>query len=207
MIIKDDYIIVDCDQVLTDFNLKTALVYHSLFGKMPEILDRNAFKAKNVYDFSNLSNEEISLFIEKTNDHDFWSNMTPKEDAIWFINKLSEDFNVIVLTSMNKDFEEGRTENLKQLGMNVHKVYAVNSGKDKFNPKEQIAREVNAKFFIDDLIKNFEGLADLNTKLIHLNHRYSDNPDQKYSHVKFDYQENSLIDIYYNIIKPYLDNK
>lgn len=198
-------ILVDSDQVLTDFNLKTAMVYFSLFGKMPEIVNKKAFRARNVYDFTTLTPDQIKLFVEKTNDHDFWTDMNAMPDAIWFINKLSEHFNVIVLTSMNEKFEDGRAENLKALGMNVATVCAVSSGGDEFNPKEEIARQANAVFFIDDLIKNFKGLSDLDTQLIHLDHNYSDAPDAKYQDVKFDHKENNLVDIYYNIIKPYID--
>lgn len=202
---KKPNIIVDSDQVVTDFNLKTAMVYFSLFGKMPEIVNKKAFRARNVYDFSTLTPKQIELFIEKTNDHDFWSNMSAMPDAVWFINKLSENFNVIILTSMNEKFENGRAENLKALGMNVSAVCAVSSGGDRFNPKEEIARQANAVFFVDDLIKNFKGLSDLDTKLIYLDHGYSDHPDAKYQDVQFDHKENNLVDIYYNIIKPYVE--
>lgn len=184
--------LVDCDQVITNFNQKVADVFEELFGHQPEIVNPRDFKAATVYDFSGLNPIQLMKFKEKTNDEKFWSNMKATKDAIWFINKLAENFNVVVLTSMNEKYQAGREENLKNLGMNISKVIAVSTQKGIVNPKEKIAKDMNAVFFLDDLKKNFIGLSEIDTKLIYLDHEYTDRPDEKYGEIYSDHVVKSL---------------
>lgn len=184
--------LVDCDQVLTNFNQKVADVFEELFGHQPKIVNPKDFKAATIYDFSGLNNLQLQEFKEKTNDESFWSDMKAMKDAVWFVNTLAEHFNIIVFTSMNEKYREGRINNLKRLGMNVADVIAVSTTKGIVNPKEKIAKDMSAVFFMDDLKKNFIGLSNINTALIHLNHEYTDRPDEKYGEIHCDHTVSDL---------------
>lgn len=201
-----EIILIDCDQCLLDFNQRVADIYFEIFGRYPKVKAPNAFKAANVFDFSDLTEKEMAYFQEKCKGENMWSKMKPMPGAVDFVNTLSPNFDFIVFTSMQAEYEQIRFDNLKDVGFNVKKVIAV-SGSKLFNPKEAYARETKAVYFIDDLAKNFKGLHDIPTKLILLDHGYTDGANDQREGIKIDHTCYSLEEIKQNIILPHLSKR
>lgn len=198
-----EIILIDCDQCILNFNQRVADIYEENFGRQPKIKDPKAFKATNVYDFSDLSMAELELFKMKCTGENMWSKMKPMAGALEFVNSLSDDFQFIVFTSMQPIFENVRMENIKDVGFKIDKMIAV-QGSKTHNPKEDYARETNAVFFIDDLAKNFKGIHDIPTELILLDHKYSDGANDDREGIIINHTKNSLLEIKQDLILPYL---
>ena len=196
-------ILIDADQCLIDFNQGIANIYEKLYGEQPPIKDPYAFKALNKYDFSHLSQEENQRLKDACSGENCWKNLPAMPGAIEFINKHKADFDFIVLTSMPPAYEEFRRQNLRDLGIEFKEVFAVQRIGDT-NPKEEKARETKAVFFIDDLVKNFQDIHDVPTKMIFLDHKYTDGANDKRDGIRIDYVKNSFEDISNDIITPYL---
>lgn len=198
-----EIILIDCDQCILNFNQRVADIYEENFGRKPKIKDPKAFKATNVYDFSDLSMAEMAIFKMKCTGENMWSKMKPMAGALEFVNSLSEHFSFIVFTSMQPVFENVRMKNLQEEGFKIEKVIAV-QGSKTHNPKEDYARETNAVFFIDDLAKNFKGIHDIPTELILLDHEYSDGANDDREGIIINHTKNSLLEIKQDLILPYL---
>ena len=198
-----EIILIDCDQCILNFNQRVADIYEENFGRKPKIKDPNAFKATNVYDFSDLSMAEMAIFKMKCTGENMWSKMKPMAGALEFVTSLSEHFSFIVFTSMQPVFENVRMKNLQEEGFKIEKVIAV-QGSKTHNPKEDYARETNAVFFIDDLAKNFKGIHDIPTELILLDHEYSDGANDDREGIIINHTKNSLLEIKQDLILPYL---
>lgn len=201
-----EIILVDCDQCLLNFNQRVADIHEELFGYQPKVKDPGAFKASNVYDFSNLTRAELEVFGQHCTGENMWSKMKPMAGALDFINSLSDNFKFIVFTSMQPVFEKVRTDNLMDLGFNIEKVFAV-PGSKTHNPKEDYARETNAVYFIDDLAKNFKNIHDIPTKLILLDHQYTDGANDNKDGITIHHTVNSFEELKSQIINPYLNSK
>lgn len=198
-----EIILIDCDQCILNFNQRVADIYEENFGRQPKIKDPKAFKATNVYDFSDLSMTELELFKMKCTGENMWSKMKPMAGALEFVNSLSDDFQFIVFTSMQPIFENVRMENIKDVGFKIDKMIAV-QGSKTHNPKEDYARETHAVFFIDDLAKNFKGIHDIPTELVLLDHEYSDGANDDREGIIINHTKKSLIEIKKDLILPYL---
>lgn len=198
-----EIILIDCDQCILNFNQRVADIYEENFGRQPKIKDPKAFKATNVYDFSDLSMAELELFKMKCTGENMWSKMKPMAGALEFVNSLSDDFQFIVFTSMQPIFENVRMENIKDVGFKIDKMIAV-QGSKTHNPKEDYARETHAVFFIDDLAKNFKGIHDIPTELVLLDHEYSDGANDDREGIIINHTKKSLIEIKQDLILPYL---
>lgn len=166
-------ILLDCDQCVLDFNQRVSDIFEELFGYKPQIKEHKAFKATNFFDFSVLTPKELEVFNLHTKGANMWRKMKPMEGAKNMIDQLSQDHDIVIFTSMNPAYKSIREENLRELGMKITKVVPV-AGSREYNPKEAYAKEVDAKFFIDDLLKNFVGLQSLSTQLVFLDHGYTD---------------------------------
>jgi hypothetical protein len=95
---------------------------------------------------------------------------------------------------------------LLDLGFTIQDVWAVPRVSTE-NPKEKLARETNAVFFIDDLVKNFEGIHDISTKLIFIDHQYTDGANDSREGIRIDHTVSSFKEIAENIVEPYLEDK
>lgn len=203
---KKDVILIDCDQCLLNFNQRVADIYEELFQHKPAVKNPHAFKASNMYDFSNLNKQEMEIFGSHCTGENMWSKMKPMDGALDFVNSLSHDFSFIVFTSMQPVYEKVRMQNLLDVGFNVDRVFAV-PGSKTHNPKEDFARETHAAFFIDDLAKNFKGIHDIPTKLILLDHQYTDGANDNREGIHIHHTVHSFTDLKSQIIQPYLDTK
>lgn len=201
-----DIILIDCDQCLLNFNQRVSDIYEELFSHKPLIKAPHAFKAANMFDFSNLNAKEMELFASRCTGENMWSKMQPMEGALDFVNSLSNDFSFIVFTSMQPVYEKIRMQNLLDVGFNVDRVFAV-PGSKTHNPKEDFARETHAVFFIDDLAKNFKSIHDIPTKLILLDHQYTDGANDNREGIHIHHVVNSFPELKSEIIFPYLDTK
>lgn len=166
-------ILLDCDQCVLDYNKRVGDIFKELFGYEPLVKNPKAYKAVNIYDFSTLTQKENDFFKQYASGPNMWDRMNPMPGAKEMVDQLSHDHDVIIFTGMNPDFKSIREKNLRDLGMNIKDVVAVANSRS-FNAKEKYAREVNAKFFIDDLLQYFVGLQDISTELVLLDHGYND---------------------------------
>ena len=203
---QKDIILIDCDQCLLNFNQRVADIYEELFGHQPTIKNPKAFKAANVYDFSNLTQSELEIFGKHCTGENMWSKMKPMDGALEFVNSLSDDFKFIVFTSMQPIYEKVRMGNLLDVGFKVDQVFAV-PGSKIHNPKEDFARETNAVYFIDDLAKNFKGIHDIPTQLILLDHQYTDGANDNREGIIINHTVNSFTELKSQIITPFLNNR
>lgn len=196
-------ILIDADQCLLDFNQRIADIYESLFGRQPPIKNKDAFKAVNKYDFSNLSPEESLQLKTACSGENCWKKLPAMPGALDFINRHKADFDFVILTSMPPEYEEFRRQNLIELGIDFKEIFAVQRINDS-NPKEEKARETKAVFFIDDLVKNFKDIHDVPTEMIFLDHKYTDGANDNKEGIRIDHIKNNFEDISKDIITPYL---
>ncbi len=206
---QKDVVVLDADMFLLDFNLRVEQIYCELFNRKPPILDKKAFKAAKVYDFSSLSAEDLEVFVKATNGKELWGKMPALNGAVDFVRELEKNFGIIILTTMSPEFLKEREKNFNDLGIFPKEIHAVQSSKD-YNPKEKTLRELKKKynviFFMDDLAKNFKDLNDLDIKHVWLDKGYSDE-NKKIEGIKIDYIENSYEGILSNVVNKYLKNK
>jgi 5'(3')-deoxyribonucleotidase len=199
---KKPVILIDCDMVLLNFNQAIANAYEQKFNKKLKLIDSKAFKAIKMYELDKLPIEEQMFMKTVAQEHSFWKNMPAMEGAVEFVKKLSEHFELVVLTSMPVKFEADRMENLQNLGMPVSKVIAVARVNDE-NPKKTIAQESGAVLFIDDLAHNFTGLNEIATKLVLLNWDYSEKVNDKRDGLRIDYEVSSYEQFIQEILPKY----
>lgn len=186
-------ILLDCDQCVLDYNKRVGDIFKELFGYAPLVKNPKAYKAINIYDFSTLTPKENEIFKQYASGPNMWNKMEPMSGAKEMIEQLSVDHDVIIFTGMNPEFKSVREKNLLDLGMKIKDVVAVANSRS-FNAKEQYAREANAKFFIDDLLQYFVNLQDISTKLVLLDHGYTDgaNNEEERKNIKVDHTVTSL---------------
>ena len=192
-----EIILIDCDQCLLNYNQRVANIYEELFNTKPVIKDATAFKATNIYDFSVLKKAELEAFQKACSGANLWSKMPAMDGALEFVNQHKNDFEFIVLTRMVEEFKDIRHQNLTELGFEIKDVWAVPRVATE-NPKEKLARETGAVFFIDDLVKNFEGIHDIPTKMVFIDHKYTDGAN---------YTVSSFKELTDTIVTPYLEDK
>lgn len=201
-----EIILIDCDQCLLNYNQRVADIYEEVFGVKPNIKDANAFKAHNVYDFSILNKKQLEEFQKACSGARLWSKMPAMDGALEFVNQHKNDFEFIVLTRMVEEFKNVRHENLTEIGFDIKDVWAVPRVATE-NPKEKLARETGAVFFVDDLVKNFEGIHDIPTKMVFIDHKYTDGANDKRDGIRLDYTVSSFKELSDTIITPYLEDK
>lgn len=201
-----EIILIDCDQCILNYNQRVADIYEEVFGHQPKIKDATAFKAHNVFDFSDLNASQAEALKKACSGKNLWSKMPSMPGAVEFYNKHENDFDFIVLTRMVEEFKDVRYENLHDIGFKAKDVWAVPRVATE-NPKEKLARETGAPFFIDDLVKNFEGIHDIPTQLILIDHKYTDGANDNRDGIRIDHSVSSFKEISENIIHPYLESK
>lgn len=201
-----EIILIDCDQCLLNYNQRVANIYEELFNVKPVIKDATAFKAANIYDFSVLKKAELEAFQKACSGANLWSKMPAMDGALEFVNQHKNDFEFIVLTRMVEEFKDIRHQNLTELGFEIKDVWAVPRVATE-NPKEKLARETGAVFFIDDLVKNFEGIHDIPTKMVLIDHKYTDGANDKRDGIRIDHSVSSFKELSDTIVTPYLEDK
>lgn len=105
--------------------------------------------------------------------------MQALEGAVEAISILKEKkFEIHVVTSIPQEAHLFRQTNLTNLGIHINSLYTVGFHKH-FNPKKEIINQLNPLFFVDDLLKNFEGISK-NTSCVLIDIPGEDNPNHIY---------------------------
>lgn len=169
-------IVLDCDGVILDYNETWGRIL-SQFLKKDIPVKKMAYHAYNVFDY-HISQEETEEFHRLFHTHG-WISMQALEGAVEAISILKEKkFEIHIVTSIPQEAHLSRQTNLKNLGMNINSLHTVGFHRH-FNPKKDIINQINPDFFVDDLMKNFEGISsNINCVLIDI--PGEDNPNHKY---------------------------
>lgn len=201
-----EIILVDCDQCLLNYNQRVEDIFVEITGRKPAVKNPGAFKAGNLYDFNFKNEAEEKAFMDKCAGPDLWTKMPAMPGALEFVDRYKDDFDFLVLTRMKEMYKDVRHQNLLDLGFTIQDVWAVPRVATE-NPKEKLARETNAVFFIDDLVKNFEGIHDIPTKLIFIDHQYTDGANDSREGIRIDHTVSGFKEIAEDIVEPYLEDK
>ena len=177
--------LIDCDGVMLDYNEAFKIFYEKIYGVKLTLVNPKAYHATEMWGVGEMKKEEYSYFKTESNKLGMWENMPALPGALEFVQKLSKDFRVWCLTSMPTEFEKQRHNNLKNLGFPIERVIAT-SRVGRENPKKKYIEEIKAKYFMDDLLQNFEEVNAKETELIFLNWKSDNSPNLNYEHVKVD---------------------
>ena len=169
-------IVLDCDGVILDYNLTWGKILSQLLNK--EIKAKKlAYHAYNVFDYE-LSKTETKAFYDLFHEQG-WLQMQALEGALEAINILKKkNFDVHIVTSIPQKAYLPRKTNLDNLGVLFSSLHTVGFHRD-FNPKKEIINQINPLFFVDDLLKNFEGISK-NTSCVLIDIPGEDNPNHIY---------------------------
>lgn len=173
---KNKILAFDCDGVLLDYNQSFYNAYKKAFEKELQIVMPGAYHAVNEFGMQNIPKEEMKVILDKLCNVGLWSDMPALNNTLNVINTLSNNYEIICITSMPKKYEEERFNNLKNLGFNISTVYATERVNKTDNPKKDCIEKINPIIFVDDLLSNFENV-NCDTKLIYLNNGQPDSPN------------------------------
>lgn len=184
-------IAIDADGVMLDYNLAFKDAYEKAFSTLLSLHDEKAFHAKNMWGISDFESEQKAHFYKASDSYQIWKNMPAIKDSVDAVNKMVQlGYEVVCVTSMPPKYQEDRLYNLQTLGFKISKVIATNRVSDE-NPKKKYIEELKPLYFIDDLLKNFEGIKG-DTELVYVEREYSDNPNKDYRHIPFHHTVSSL---------------
>lgn len=166
----------DVDGVLLDYNKQMARMIKKALGWEPELIEPRAHHFKNAYRAELCAEDRarvMALF-----DQEGWRSMPGQPGAARAARLVSRAGHAsICVSSMPKRFEACRLMNLKSLGMPMERV--IGSGRlegSAANPKaEHIEREA-PDVFVDDQLRNLEGLPESVFK-VWINARCVDGPN------------------------------
>lgn len=185
-------IAIDADGVMLDYNAAFAVVFEKAFGRKLELVDAAAFHATNQWGLAAMSPEEKSAFYEAADQHGIWRSMPAFPGAVQAVQKLHDmGYEMVCVTSMPTEHGPDRLANLKALGFPIERVIATHRHGNE-NPKKAPIEELAPVFFIDDLLKNFEGIQAPGTKLVYLDRGYSDAPNARHGAIRRDVTVSSL---------------
>lgn len=170
-------IVLDCDGVILDYNETWGKILTMFLQK--EMKPKNvAYHAYNVYDYhiSEEDNEEFNQLFHTYG----WIQMQALEGALEAISILAEKkFQIDIVTSIPQEANLYRKNNLENLGIPFSSLHTVGFLRD-INPKKEIINILKPDFFVDDLLKNFEGI-EKNTSCILIDIPGVDNPNYVYN--------------------------
>lgn len=154
-----DLLAIDGDGVVVDYRQAYPVVWKKAFGAELPMVRPDAYHAHNAYGIVWESPAQEEHFFRHFDD-EAWSTMPAMEGVLDACNQLVKAGHTLVcVTSMNPRFADARRQNFRTLGLPVSEVYAVKR-LDSGNPKLKVLHELGAAALVDDLLDNFEGLAD-----------------------------------------------
>lgn len=170
-------IVLDCDGVILDYN-KTWGEILSQFIQKEVSPKKIAYHAYNVFDY-HLSKAETEKFHELFHENG-WLQMQALDGALEAIKILKKkNFDIHIVTSIPQEAHLFRKTNLENLGILFSSLHTVGFHRH-FNPKKDIINQIKPVFFVDDLIKNFEGISE-QTSCVLIDIPGEDNPNHFYS--------------------------
>ncbi len=188
---KKGIIAVDADGVMLDYNSAYKEVYMQGFGIDLALVDKNAFHAHNMWSQEQINAKQKSDFYKMSHVLRIWKRMKALEGAVVAINNLVDSgYEIVCVTSMPAQYEADRLHNLQALGFKINRVIAT-SRKGKGNPKKSYIESLCPLYFVDDLIKNFEGIES-SAQLVYIDRKYSDNPNVDQGHIPYHQTFSSL---------------
>lgn len=166
----------DVDGVLLDYNKQMARMIKKALGWEPELVEPRAHHFKNAYRAD--LREEDRARVRALFDQEGWRSMPGQPGAARAARMLARAGHASVcVSSMPQRFEACRLLNLRALGMPIERV--IGSGRVEGsggNPKaEHIEREA-PDVFVDDQLRNLEGLPESVFK-VWINARCVDGPN------------------------------
>jgi phosphoglycolate phosphatase-like HAD superfamily hydrolase len=177
---KEKLIVLDCDGVLLNYNQTFGKIYEQYFNEPLTVTNSNAYHAENYYGKKIPDNKRKSFF--EFFDKHGWANMEPLPKSVEATHLLKEaGYKILVVTSIPKNSQDIRHNNLINAGFAVDATIAVGHKLSKQNPKKMYLDVLNPEYFIDDLIDNFHQVEhDVNLVLIDSN--APDSPNFKFEH-------------------------
>lgn len=169
-------IVLDCDGVILDYNHIWGQVLSQFLQK--NVLPKKiAYHAYNMFDYK-LSAQETDAFHELFHKNG-WINMQALEGALEAVSLLkAKHFEIHIVTSIPQEAYWARKTNLENLGFSFNSLHTVGFHRH-FNPKKEIINQICPDFFVDDLMKNFEGI-NFKTDCILIDIPGEDNPNHLY---------------------------
>ena len=175
-------IVLDCDGVLIDYMKHFAQIYNKIFNKNLEVLNPRAYYPENHYILKWENEKQKEFFFHQFNVHG-WRDMQALPGSIQATKNLKQlGYKIIVLTSIPKEAEDKRHENLLALGMPIDATIACGYHKN-VNQKKTYIEAINPEYFVDDLMANFKGI-DSNCKHIFIDHQHPDVSFEKSEKIK-----------------------
>lgn len=173
-------IAIDADGVMLDYNAAFAVIFKLAFGRELELADPSAFHATNQWGLPAMSSEEKAAFYAAADEHGIWRSMPAFPGAVEAVQALHDmGYDIVCVTSMPTEHGPDRLANLKALGFPIERVIATHRHGSE-NPKRAPIEELAPVFFIDDLLKNFEGIEKPGIQLVYLDREYSDAPNARH---------------------------
>lgn len=125
-----------------------------------------------------MSKDETKEFHELFHEHG-WIQMQALEGALDAVQILTnKNFEIHIVTSIPQEAHLLRKTNLENLGILFSSLHTVGFHRN-FNPKKEIINQIAPSFFVDDLMKNFEGISNT-TSCILIDIPGEDNPNYFY---------------------------
>lgn len=142
---------IDVDGVLLDYNKQYAKGWYKSFNETLEVVDLDAYWAKDVYNARELNQEEIVKW-RAGQDADHWATMEPMDGAIDLLKRLKEaDYLNIACSKLEPIWHKCRQENLNKEfpGLIDALICTGDIGKHVF------VNGLEAEIFIDDFANYF----------------------------------------------------
>lgn len=175
--------LIDCDGVMLDYNQAFKEHYEKIYQKTLTLTKPKSYQAVEMWGVGDMSKEDYHHFKKESAKLGMWENMPALPDALEFVQEISQYFTVWCLTSMPVEYEQERLRNLQNLGFPIEKVIAT-SRIGTENPKKKFVEKLKPAYFMDDLLQNFVDISSkLKTKLVFLDWKHEDSPNQKYSRI------------------------
>jgi FMN phosphatase YigB (HAD superfamily) len=147
--------------------------------------------------------EEEKIEFDKAWDQDGWRIMPTHDGALEACNLLHQaGYELVCVTAMPARFIEHRLENFRLHEFPIDRIVSSGYDADNFhiNPKRKIIEDLHPVAFVDDLRRNFKDIQGVHTKLIFIDHKYHDDPNE-HDNIYYDTKYPNLLDFANDFLK------
>lgn len=173
-------IALDADGVLLDYNLAYARAWQRAFGEHPDLVNPNAYWAKDRWGVPWLDGEALAQFRAQF-DSEFWSSIPAIDGAVDACMQLhAAGFRLVVVSALPQEHEQDRWANLLGHGFPVEQVIATPgaSGHAGPSPKAHALSRLNPVAFVDDFLPYLRGVPRAGTHVALVTRESEGSPNQ-----------------------------
>lgn len=153
-------IVLDADGVLLNWLSRFAEFWEKKNGMKPGSLTVVHSDKRDQWERFGLKKKSWSSWGQDFNHHNGWADIPLFEGVQDVVDAMrSENMRVCIVSSVPDAAREHRIKDMMKMGFDINDIFLVRSG-DEGQKKSDVINKLNAGYFFDDDIKNFDGVSE-----------------------------------------------